>query len=119
RLLVEEINGESIVRLYPKEISSPQPGIAYDKLMLEPGDGSVTKPSLLARENLDPAAPYHQYIFFPLAYSFVLCEDHTQLTGNINFQDNLLNILLSRSHSWDKTLSSVRPGGQDNLHSPE
>ena len=26
-----------------------------------------------------------------------LCERHDRLTGNINFQDNLLNVLLTRS----------------------
>jgi len=30
-----------------------------------------------------------------LRYSFFLCESHDRLTGNITFQDNLLNALLS------------------------
>ena len=96
RLLVEEVNGESLVRLYPKDIARPEPGIDYERLMLQPGDGRVTKPSLLARNALDPTVPRHRYSHFPLAYSFFLCESHDRLTGNINFQDNLLNVLLSR-----------------------
>ncbi len=96
RLLVEEVNGESLVRLYPKDIAKPEPGIDYERLMLQPGDGRVTKPSLLARNALDPTVPRHRYSHFPLAYSFFLCESHDRLTGNINFQDNLLNVLLSR-----------------------
>jgi len=69
--------------------------------MLEPGDGAVTKPSLLAREALNPLAPRNDALFFPLAYAFFLCEGHERLTGNINFQDNLLNVLLARERPWD------------------
>ncbi len=94
RLLVEEIDGESHVRLWPKEVKNKIKGIDYDLLMLEPGDGRVTKPSMLARELLDPTKPRHHYSFFPLNHSFFLCHSHGQLAGNINFQDNLLNALL-------------------------
>jgi pimeloyl-ACP methyl ester carboxylesterase len=103
--------GEASVRLYPKEIRHPLPGVDYMHLMLEPGDGSVTKPSLLARESLNPTVSRSEDVFFPLAYSFFLCEDHEHLTGNINFQDNLLNVLLSREHPWELPL---RPGGTAN-----
>lgn len=96
RLLVEEVNGESMVRLYPDEIENPIAGIDYSDLMLEPGDGRVTKPSLIARDALDPTIPRHKYSYFPLDYAVMLCETHDTLTGNIHFQDNLLNVLLTR-----------------------
>lgn len=96
RIIVEEVSGESVVRLYPGNIINRVPNIDYQALMLEPGDGRVTKPSLLARQTLDPTVPRHRYSFFPLDYSVMFCDDHERLTGNINFQDNLLNILLSR-----------------------
>jgi len=96
RIIVEEIDGESAVRLYPREIVNRVPDIDYQTLMLEPGDGRVTKPSLLARQTLDPTIRRHRYSYFPLDYSVMFCDDHDRLTGNINFQDNLLNILLSR-----------------------
>ena len=96
KLAVEEIDGESIVRLHPEDIVNRIDGIDYDALMLEPGDGSVTKASLLGRNVLDPGVKRHKYSFFPLDYSIILCEKHNSLTGNINFQDNLLNALLSR-----------------------
>lgn len=96
RALVEEVDGDSVIRLYPDEITGPVAGVDYEQLMLEPGDGRVTKPSLLARDSLDPSVPRHEWSFFPLAFSFSLCEDHDTLTGNINFQDNLLNVLLTR-----------------------
>ncbi len=101
RVLVEEARGDSVVRLYPGEIRQPAAGVDYDRLMLEPGDGSVTKASLLARESLDPSVPRHKYSFFPLAYAFFLCESHEKLTNNINFQDNLLNVLLERTQPMD------------------
>ncbi|UUZ65561.1 hypothetical protein LP417_14485 [Polaromonas sp. P1-6] len=99
RLLVEQLDGRDTVRLTPSEIAAPRPGVPYDELMIEPGDGRVTKPSLLARETLDPGAPQNEDSFLPVAYAFFLCEDHALLTGNINFQDNLLNVLLSRQPS--------------------
>ncbi|HET6757485.1 MAG TPA: hypothetical protein VFH21_07725, partial [Burkholderiales bacterium] len=96
RILVEDVKGDSLVRLYPNEVTQRVRGVDYEKLMLEPGDGRVTKPSLLARHALDPFVPRHKYSFFPLHYSVLICESHQFLTGNINFQDNLLNILLTR-----------------------
>jgi len=95
RIVVEEVDGESFVRLRPDEIVAPQPGVDYDRLMLEPGDQSVTKASLLAREALDPAVPRHPYSFFPVAGTVFLCEQHDRLATHANFQDNLLQFLLS------------------------
>ena len=97
RLLLEtDKDNRPILRLRPNQNKNPQPGIDYQALMLEPGDGTVTKASLLAREALDPTIPRHKYSFFPIDYPYFLCEPHSTLTSNINFQDNLLNILLSR-----------------------
>ncbi len=95
RILVEEVDGESRLRLAPEEVRRPVAGVDYEQLMLEPGDGVVTKASLLARQALDPAIRRHRYIFFPLKSAFFLCEDHGQLTGNVHFQDNLLHAILS------------------------
>lgn len=93
RCLVEQVNGVTRVRFRPQEVTHRVPGVDYERLMLEPGDGRVTKPSLLARNSLDPSAGVVGD--FPLAYAVFLCEDHRRLTGNLTFQDNLLNILLS------------------------
>lgn len=101
RLALEEIAGMPTARLYPDQIRGRVAGVPYAKLMLEPGDGSVTKPSLLARETLDPSAPQNEDSVIPIAYSFFLCEHHEKLTSNINFQDNLLNVLLTRTLPWD------------------
>ncbi len=97
RLVLEnDKNNHPILRMRPDHVKNAQIGIDYGALMLEPGDGTVTKASLLARDALDPTIPRHKYSFFPIDYSYFLCEPHSTLTSNINFQDNLLNILLSR-----------------------
>jgi len=96
KIIVEEVNGESVVRVNPKDVSQPVDGVDYDALLLEPGDGSVTKASLLGRNTLDPSVKRHKYINVPIKQSLFLCESHNSLTGNPNFQDNLLNTLLTR-----------------------
>ena len=63
--------------------------------MLEPGDGSVTKASLMARDNLDPRGVRTD---FPIAWATFICERHENLTGSPTFQDNLLNVLLYGVH---------------------
>jgi len=102
RLLLEGSGDGAEVRLSPSEVRQRVPGLDYDRLMLEPGDGVVTKASLLARQSLNPAEPRHENIFFPLAYSIFLCENHDRLTGNLSFQDNLLNVLLTGERPWDQ-----------------
>jgi len=62
--------------------------------MLEPDDETVTKASLLARSDLDPTIARYKFSYFPMKYSRFLCEKQGQLTGNINFQDNLMPVLL-------------------------
>jgi len=69
--------------------------VDYEALMMEPGDGTVTKASLLARNVLDPAVTRHPYLYFSPASVFFICERHDVLTSNITFQDNLLHVLLS------------------------
>jgi pimeloyl-ACP methyl ester carboxylesterase len=94
RLAVEEVGGVSEIRLKPAQIKTPVAGLDYATLMLEPGDGTVTKASLLARNTLDSSVRRHRYVDFPLAYPLFLCERHDQMTGNVTFQDNLLHTLL-------------------------
>ena len=95
RMVVEEIEDRNEVRLFPREVENPQPDVDYSRLMLEPGDGVVTKASLMARQTFDPTVSRHQYSYFPLDYPIFLCEEHSHLTGNVHFQNNLLHALLS------------------------
>jgi hypothetical protein len=94
RVLVEPDKGRMTARFNPEDIKHPLPDRSYDELMREPGDGQVTKASLLGRQSLDPTVPNRGG--FPIAFSFFLCAEHSDLPGNINFQDNLLNAILSR-----------------------
>ncbi len=95
RVVVEPVEGDWALRLAPNEISKKLPGTDYERLMLEPGDGTVTKASLLAKDTTDPTVARHEYSFFPVDYPVFLCEKHSQLTGNVDFQNNLLHALLS------------------------
>jgi len=110
RCLIENVRGKVVIRLHPENITNRVRGVNYRKLMLEPGDGRVTKPSLLARNSLDPSMPGSNRDAFPLAYSLFLCETHAELTGNISFQDNLLNILLLQETTEDRMLERSRHG---------
>lgn len=96
RIIVEEVEGESLIRMHPDQIVQAVEEVNYEVLLMEPGDGSVTKASLMGRNVLDPSVPRHKYSFFPLDHIILLCEKHNSLTGNIHFQDNLLNALLIR-----------------------
>jgi pimeloyl-ACP methyl ester carboxylesterase len=105
RIVVEDDGTGPRARLSPGDVRTKVSSDALEQAMLEPGDGRVTKPSLLARETIDPTAPQHEESFLPIAYFFFLCEEHDQLTGNINFQDNLLNVLLTRNLPWEEPTS--------------
>ncbi|MDT8436264.1 MAG: hypothetical protein RRA92_05855 [Gemmatimonadota bacterium] len=89
---LEKIDGKVMIRLNPDELQTRMPGVDYARLMLEPGDGTVTKSSLMARGTLDPDIPAAGY--FPLDYVVFICKGHAELPGDITFRDNLLNILL-------------------------
>lgn len=90
------VRGEVIVLLFPQDVVNKIKGVNYDQLMLEPGDGSVTKPSLLGKNTLDPSDRTDTNV--PIAYSFFICRKHDQLPGDITFVDNILNILIRSGH---------------------
>lgn len=95
RLVVEEVDGDAVARLIPEQILRPVPRIDYDKLMYEPGDGSVTRSSLLGRQEPDPSNPRHELATVEPDRALFYCEDHTALTGNRHFLGDLLHYLLS------------------------
>ncbi|MEL7450426.1 MAG: hypothetical protein AAFN78_14535 [Pseudomonadota bacterium] len=95
KLLIEAHDDRNVLRLYPDDIAEPVNGIDYERLMLEPGDGTTPKSSLLARQALDPRVPQHKYLYLPVDYALFLCEEHNLLTGNLYFHDNLLHALLN------------------------
>ena len=119
RIAVERDDGELRTRFLPQDVRTGVSPDALQQIMLEPGDGRVTKPSLLARETIDPTAPQHEESFLPIAYFFFLCEEHDQLTGNINFQDNLLNVLLTRNLPWEESTSRGMTGEGGTQSTPQ
>lgn len=58
--------------------------------------GSSALSAYIEPGTLDPGAPQNEDSFLPVAYAFFVCEDPAFLTGNINFREDLLNVLLSR-----------------------
>jgi pimeloyl-ACP methyl ester carboxylesterase len=94
-LVIEEVDGDSVARLRPEQILEPVPGVDYEALMFEPGDGSVTKSSLLGLQRLHPSIPRHEYVNVELDRAFFICERHEGLTGNVHFLDNMLHFLLT------------------------
>ncbi len=89
--VVEEEEERISIALVPSDIKNPLGGVPYDELMIEPGDGAVTKASLLARDSLQADAGRGD---FPIAWTVFVCERHDKLPGNATFRDNLLNIVL-------------------------
>ena len=94
RLVIEDLNGEANARLTPEQIVHPIPGVDYESLMYEPGDGKVTLSSLLARQKMDPAVPKHEYANIELAEAAFACEKHDALAGDAGFLDLTLDYLL-------------------------
>lgn len=94
RLVIEKDGGEFIARLRPEQIASPIPGVEYEHLMHEPGDGSVTRSSLIARQEMNPRIPRFEYSRAGLGRAFFVCEQHDSLTGNVSLIDNLMHFLL-------------------------
>lgn len=92
-VLDSDENGERL-EIRPDQIRNRVDGVDYERLMLQPGDGLVTRDSQLGR-GLD-VAPDLPAAIFPIVQSFFLCETHDQLSVNPYFQNNLLNFLLAR-----------------------
>ncbi|MFN7943098.1 MAG: hypothetical protein U0X73_16015 [Thermoanaerobaculia bacterium] len=94
RCLVEREGGALALRSRPEEISHPLPGIDYAARMLEPGDGSVTKSSLLGLPSLVDGRPGPAV--FPITAAVFICAPHESMSSDPTFLDNLLHVLLYR-----------------------
>ncbi len=95
RLVFENVGGESIVRLRPEQIVQPTPGVDYESLMFAPGDGSVTKLSLLSHEDLGPDVPKHEQEGLGTHRELIVCAGHGELTSNDELLDALIEYLLA------------------------
>jgi pimeloyl-ACP methyl ester carboxylesterase len=90
-ILQSDAEGEHLI--FNRQIKSG--GLDYDDLLLEPGDGLVTRASQVGRATLSSGREREPFNFFPIAQTFFLCEEHGQLTVNPYFQNNLLYFLFA------------------------
>lgn len=95
RLVFENIEGESVARLRPEQILEPKPGVDYESLMFEAGDGSVTRSSLLSRQNMTREVPKFEQEGLEAGRSLLVCAQHDALTSNDELLDALIEYLLA------------------------
>jgi len=86
--LLEPTEEGERIRLYPDDVAHPLPDVDYERLMLDPGDGRVTRSSMLSRNSLDEPEPFH------LRQVTVTCHNHFEMPANAVVRHNLLNFLL-------------------------
>ncbi len=65
----------------------------HKSILFEPGDGQVSKSSLLGQ--IHDTKTHQTTRTIKIKYPVFVCEDHIKLTQNLTFQDNLLHILLN------------------------
>jgi len=90
-IVVEKQDGRAVARLRPEQIANPVPGIDYDQLMYEPGDGSVTVASLIGLQGLDPLLSESNS--HEIGRAFFVCEVHESVTSNESVLDSALRYL--------------------------
>jgi pimeloyl-ACP methyl ester carboxylesterase len=95
RLVFENIESESIARLRPEQILRPVPGVDYESLMFEAGDGSVTRSSLLSQQNLSHEVPAFEQQGLEIDRSLIVCAQHDALTSNDELLDAMIEYLLA------------------------
>jgi pimeloyl-ACP methyl ester carboxylesterase len=95
RLVVEETRGGRQAHERGDTVGRPEPDIDYDGLIHDPGDGVVTRHSLLGDYSGPLRTGFSPIPAMPVAQSMFLCERHQHLTGNRIFQNNVLHTLLT------------------------
>ena len=91
-LVVETEGGRWVVRQRPEEVKHPVKGVDLWRLYFGPGDGHVTKASLL--DEVPAVANVEAHTDLPYALSGFVCAKHMNLVKNWTFRDNLLHFLL-------------------------
>ena len=95
RLVFENVGGEAIARLRPEQILVPVPGVDYESMMFEGGDGSVTHSSLLSHQHMGSEVPRHEQESLETERSLLVCARHDALTSNDVLLDSLIEYLLA------------------------
>ena len=76
-------------------ILAPAPGVDYESLMFEDGDGSVTRASLLSRQDLSREVPVYEQVGLEPQRELFVCAQHDALTSNDELLDALIEYLLA------------------------
>lgn len=93
RLLVEEFLGEVRVRTHPHDVHRPVSGLDYDRLMLEMGDGLVTRSSVVCRPSWPAGGAEVPRLAEAAPAPVSVCASHNQLVVNADCQRALLRAL--------------------------
>lgn len=94
RLVVEKARNRVVAREKASSIIRSIAGVDYERLIHDPGDSVVTRDSLLGRYPHPVRAGFSALPRLSVSHSVFLCERHQFLTGNAEFQNNLLHTLL-------------------------
>jgi pimeloyl-ACP methyl ester carboxylesterase len=92
RLMLERVAGQWHARATPDSVRWRQAGLDYEQLMLEPGDGTVTRASAAGRPDWPQSAGAEALCSGPRESTFV-CASHNQLVGDLDCQRALLRAL--------------------------
>jgi hypothetical protein len=92
--VVEREGGSLVVRFSPGSVRHPPKGADLWQLYFEPGDGTVTKSSVLGAIPTPVNTEGKVLSLYPYASPIFICSAHTKLVRNPTFQDNLLQALL-------------------------
>jgi pimeloyl-ACP methyl ester carboxylesterase len=93
RLLVERLGGEPHVRTQPDQVRWPSPALDYQALMLENGDGTVTRSSVAGRPRWPSAGQRAPLPALNRPWQEFVCASHNQLVVNVDCQRALLRAL--------------------------
>lgn len=92
-LVVETKDGRLVLRHSGTHLKDKTKRKQYEQWLYQPGDGQVSKASLLGVIH-DPVS-HSKTQTANNKYPLFLCQGHIRLTENTTFQDNLLHVLLN------------------------
>jgi pimeloyl-ACP methyl ester carboxylesterase len=94
RLLVELPGGNPAVRVWPKDIRARRVALDYDRLMLEHGDGMVTRSSSACSAGWPGKGRSPAVLAEDWRWQRYVCASHNKLVVNIDCQRALLRALV-------------------------
>lgn len=93
RLLVEEFLDATRVRTHPRDVRRTQPGLDYDRLMLDMGDGLVSLSSVTCRPGWPADGSAVPRLAEDAQPPVSVCASHNQLVVNVDCQRAVLRAL--------------------------